>query len=63
MTEVHVEQGHLDAGTIMLLRDFGPTVRMAYDPRRITESQALGILRKRLPRLTTRNPIVRRIGV
>jgi hypothetical protein len=52
VTEVHVERQELDSGSVLLYRDFGAKVRMAYDPSRITEGQALTLLRGSLPKLS-----------
>lgn len=52
MTDVFVEQGGLDEGQVLLFRDFGTRVRMAYDASRLTEVQALTLLRGSLPRLS-----------
>lgn len=51
VVEVRVEQSELDAGTCMMYRDFGTTVRLAHDPRQIDEAAALALLCLRLPHL------------
>ncbi|MDX2707298.1 hypothetical protein PV350_31250 [Streptomyces sp. PA03-6a] len=53
MTSVIVEEGDvLDPGQLMVFKDFGSTIRMAYNPRRLTEGQALTLLRASIPRLS-----------
>jgi hypothetical protein len=48
---VQVEQAPLDDGYPVMWRDFGQNVRMAYDPKQITESAALVFLNVHVPRL------------
>lgn len=60
MTEVHVEQGPLDAGEPLVFKDYGQRVRMMFDPQRIAESAALDLLEVFLPHLAGRALIVRR---
>lgn len=50
-TEVHVVEADLDDGIVMIFKEFGRFVRMAFDPRRLTESAALQLLCRYLPRL------------
>lgn len=50
-TEVHVIEADLDDGVMMIFKDFGRRIRVAFDPRRITESAALRLLCHYLPRL------------
>lgn len=50
-TEVLIEEADLDDGIVMIFRDFGRRIRMAFDPRRLTESAALQLLCQYLPRL------------
>lgn len=59
MTEVHVEQGPLDAGTALVFKEYGQRVRMMFDPRRIAEGPALSLLEFHLPHLVGRSVIVR----
>jgi hypothetical protein len=49
--EVVVEQADLDDGIVMIFREFGQRIRMAFDPRRIDEDAALQLLCQRLPRI------------
>lgn len=46
---VHIETAHM--GVSMLIRDCGESIRLAYDPHRISEAQALALLCTRIPRL------------
>lgn len=62
MTEVHVEQGPLDAGSPMVYKDYGHRVRMAFDPERIAEPVALSLLALFLPRLHADMKVVHRAG-
>ncbi|MFD6874492.1 MULTISPECIES: hypothetical protein [unclassified Streptomyces] len=48
-TEVLVERADLDDGILMIYREFGRRVRMAFDPTRITERAALTLLGQRVP--------------
>lgn len=59
-TEVHVEEADLDDGVVMIFRDFGRRIRMAFDPRRLTESAAIQLLCRYLPRLVGAIRLVRR---
>lgn len=47
-TEVLVERSELDDGIVMIYKQYGPRVRMAFDPRRITEPAARKLLGDRL---------------
>ncbi|BAU83310.1 hypothetical protein SLA_2383 [Streptomyces laurentii] len=49
--EVLVEEADLDDGVVMIFKDFGRRVRMAFDPRWLNESAALQLLCEDLPRL------------
>lgn len=60
MTEVHVEQGPLDAGEPLVFKDYGQRVRLLFDPRLIAEGAALNLLEAFLPHLAGRALIVRR---
>lgn len=51
MTEVHIEQAALSDGSVLVFKDYGGRVRMAYDPARIAEGPALRLLRTYVPRL------------
>lgn len=51
MTDVRLEQTELDQDVPMMYRDFGAYIRLAHDPRQITEASALAILCLRIPRL------------
>lgn len=53
MTEVHVEQGPLD-GEPLVFKEYGPRVRMLFDPRQIGEQAALNLLEFYLPHLAQR---------
>ncbi|MER7908241.1 hypothetical protein [Streptomyces sp. NPDC096068] len=48
-TEVHVVEADLDDGIVMIFKEFGRRIRMAFDPRRLTESAALHLLCQYLP--------------
>jgi hypothetical protein len=61
--EVVVEQADLDDGIVMIFREFGQRIRMAFDPRRIDEDAALQLLRQRLPRIVGAMDIVHRTDV
>lgn len=50
-TEVLIEEADLDEGIVMIFKEIGHRVRMAFDPRRITESAALRLLCQHLPNL------------
>lgn len=64
LTQVLVEQAALSEGSILVYKDYGKRVRMAYDPHRTDEEAALNLLRARLPRLGNgRLQIVHRAGV
>jgi hypothetical protein len=41
----------LSEGSVLVFKDYGTRVRMAYDPTRIDEDAALNLLRDRVPRL------------
>lgn len=49
--EVLIEEADLDDGIVMIFKEIGHRIRMAFDPRRITESDALRLLCHYLPRL------------
>lgn len=51
MTQVLVEQAALSRGSVLVYKDYGKRVRMAYDPHRTDEDTALNLLRARIPRL------------
>lgn len=55
MTRVQVltEQAALSAGSVLVYKDYGSHVRVAYDPDRLTEGQALALVYARIPRLAT----------
>ncbi|TXS78645.1 hypothetical protein [Streptomyces sp. sk2.1] len=59
-TEVLVERASLDDGVVMIFKEFGRRVRMAFDPRRISESRALALLCQYLPRLIGAMKVVHR---
>ncbi|MFE7105581.1 hypothetical protein ACFU98_10855 [Streptomyces sp. NPDC057575] len=59
-TEVLVERADLDEGIVMIFKEFGRRVRMAFDPRRITESRALALLCQYLPKLIGAMKVVHR---
>lgn len=58
-TEVLIEEADLDDGIVMIFKDFGRRIRMAFDPRRLTESAALQLLCRYLPRLVGAMSVVR----
>lgn len=60
MTEVHVEQGPLDAGVPLVFKEYGRRVRMLFDPQQIGEDAALTLLENHLPHLTQRTVVTRR---
>ncbi|MEU0808731.1 hypothetical protein [Streptomyces sp. NPDC005970] len=51
MTDVHVESAELDDGIPVMYRDSGTRVRVAYDPKQISEDAALVLVCLRIPRL------------
>ncbi|MDX6331243.1 MAG: hypothetical protein QOI83_3626, partial [Streptomycetaceae bacterium] len=51
MTDVHVESAHLDDGVALMYRDLGERVRLAFDPRQISEDAAIAVLCIHLPQL------------
>jgi hypothetical protein len=53
VTQVLTEQATLSAGSVLVYKDYGDQVRMAYDPKRLTEDQALALVYARIPRLAT----------
>lgn len=53
VTQVLTERATLSAGSIMIYKDYGHRVRLAYDPKRLTEAGALALLYARIPRLAT----------
>ena len=59
--EVHVEQGNLGEGNPLVYRDFGCRVRMAFDPKQITEDAAITLLHLFHPR-TVGAAIIHRTG-
>ncbi|MFE6855143.1 hypothetical protein ACFVDH_30630 [Streptomyces sp. NPDC057674] len=61
--EVLIQEAELDEGHVMIHRQFGTRVRMAYDPRRVTEATALHLLYRRLPSLADAATTRRRISV
>lgn len=58
MTQVQVEQTDLSDGTAIVYKDYGNLVRMAYDPRQVTEAKAMALLRSRHPRLQGLVPVL-----
>jgi hypothetical protein len=48
---VHIEQASLSRGSVMMFKDYGGRVCMAYDPAQTDEASALALLRARVPRL------------
>lgn len=56
MTDVHVESVVLDDGVSFMYRDFGQRIRMAYDPRQITEAGAMAALYVAVPHLAAQSP-------
>lgn len=63
MTEVHVEQACLDDGAALIVKEFGQRVRVAFDPRQISEMAALRQVYLRVPRLAGAMRIVHRADV
>lgn len=59
-TEVLVERTSLDDGVVMIFKEFGRRVRVAFDPRRITEAVALALLCQYLPKLAGAMNVVHR---
>lgn len=59
-TEVLIEEADLDDGIVMIFKEIGHRVRMAFDPRRITESAALQLLGQYQPKLVGAMSITRR---
>lgn len=51
VTEVIAERESLGPGVAMIYRDFGCHVRMAFDPQKTTEADAVALLRRYIPRL------------
>jgi hypothetical protein len=51
VTDVHVESAHLDDGVALMYRDLGERVRLAFDPRQISEDAAIAVLCIHLPQL------------
>jgi hypothetical protein len=49
VVNVHVERAQL--GVSMMFADYGDVVRVAFDPRRISEAAAIAMLCIRIPRL------------
>lgn len=56
MTQLVVEQADLSDGTGILYKNYGHMVRMAYDPRQVTEEQALQLLRAHHPKFAGLEP-------
>lgn len=61
-TEVHVMEADLDDGVVMIFKEFGRRVRMAFDPRRLSEAAALQLLCTYLPRLIGAMSVTRAAG-
>ena len=59
MVEVRIQQAALDVGVKMVFKEFASCVRVAHDPRALTEPEALELLRHHLPRARGELQIVR----
>lgn len=51
MTDVHVERARLSDGIPVMYRDYGTRVRLAFDPKQISQPAAIALLCISLPRL------------
>lgn len=51
VTDVLIEHADLDNGIVMTFALFGPRLRAAFDPLKISESEALDLLRWHCPTL------------
>lgn len=58
MTELVVEQADLSDGSGVVYKDYPDHVRMAYDPRQVTEQEALAILRTHHPKFSRLVPLL-----
>lgn len=51
MTDVQVERARLDDGVPVMYRTTGERIRLAFDPRQISESAAIALLCVHMPQL------------
>lgn len=59
MTEVLVEEATLDDGIVMIYKRYEQRVRMAFDPARIRQGDALALLGQRMPEAGAMKVVVR----
>lgn len=60
MVEVRIQQAALGDGVKMVFKEFADCVRVAHDPRVLTEREAIELLRHHLPCVQGELQIVRR---